>query len=143
VSTISDHAEAVLHASPHPALRIGELFNLLTQRLGRHLTRATLRSTLDEQPERFRVIETWAGRWSLEDASGDGPAVRRESDAWVVAVRAPDAPPDGPPTALRLRESVRWIALGLDGRSRLDASRWYAIALAERATREAVARRAA
>lgn len=141
--TISDHAEAVLHASPHPALRIGELLDLLTDRMGRHLTRATLRSTLDERPDRFRVIETWAGRWSLDDASADGRGPHHEPDGWVVAVRAPDAPPDSPATALRLRESVRWIALGLDGHSRLDASRWYAIALAERATREAVARRAA
>jgi hypothetical protein len=38
---------------------------------------------------------------------------------------------------------VRWLGRGIDPRSPHDVSRWYAIALAERAVRAAVARRAA
>jgi hypothetical protein len=42
-----------------------------------------------------------------------------------------------------LRESVRWIGRSVDGRSTLEVGRWYAIALAEREARRALARRAA
>ncbi len=73
----------------------------------------------------------------------DAPPTVEERDTWVVAVQGPDTPPDAPRAAVRLRESVRWVALGMDARSRIEVSRWYAIALAERAAREAVTRRAA
>jgi hypothetical protein len=45
--------------------------------------------------------------------------------------------------AAKLRETVRWLGRGVDPRSAREVSRWYAIALAERALREAVAKRAA
>jgi hypothetical protein len=45
--------------------------------------------------------------------------------------------------AVKLRESVRWLGRGIDPRSPREVSRWYAIALAERALREAVLKRAA
>ncbi len=141
-------AESALHASPHPALRLSELLELVIGRAGRSVTPAMLRAALEGRPDRFRILEAWTGPWrSREDGDprglrgGGAPAF--EPDAWVVAVGSPDTPPDAPRTALCLRESVRWLALGLDGRSRMDASRWYAIAMAERAVREVVARRAA
>ena len=142
MNPIARHAEALLHAAPHPALRLDELLELVAERTGRSMSRAALRTVLEERPDRFRILESWQGPWRVrEHAEGGGD--RRQADAWVIAVESPDTPPDAPRSALRLRESVRWVALGMDGRSRLDASRWYAIALAERATREAVARRAA
>ena len=141
MNPIARHAEAVLHAAPHPALRLTELLHLVTERSGRPLTPASLRVVLEERPDRFRILEAWSGRWRARE----GPPTEPDhggADAWVVAVVTPDTPPDAPQPALRLRESVRWVALGLDGRSRLDTSRWYAIALSERAARAAVARRA-
>jgi hypothetical protein len=41
---------------------------------------------------------------------------------------------------MRLRESVRWLGRGVDGRSALEVSRWYAITLAERDARAALVR---
>lgn len=143
MNTIARCAEAALHATPHPALRLTELLDLVAERVGRTVTAATLRATLEEQPDHFRILEAWRGPWSVREPSDHRGGARPEPDAWVVAVRTPDHPPDAPRPAHRLRESVRWVALGLDGRSRMDVSRWYAIALAERAVREAVARRAA
>lgn len=143
MNSIARLAEAALHAAPHPALRLSELLEVVAERAGRSLTAATLRAVLEERPDRFRILESWTGRWRVRERSRRDGAPTEASDAWVVAVESPDTPPDAPPPALRLRESVRWVALGLDGRSRLEVSRWYAIALSERAAREAVAKRAA
>lgn len=143
MNTIARCCEAALHAAPHPALRLTELLELVADRVGRSLTPATLRAILEDRPDRFRILEAWHGPWRVREPSGREGRSAGEPDAWVVAVGSPDTPPDAPRPALRLRESVRWVALGLDGRSRMDASRWYAIALAERAAREAVVRRAA
>ena len=143
MNPIARHAETVLHATPHPALRLTELLELVAERAGRALTPATLRAVLEERPDRFRILESWRGPWRVRETSSRDGADPHASDAWVVVVGRPDTPPDAPAAAQRLRESVRWVALGLDGRSRLDVSRWYAIALAERAAREAVSRRAA
>lgn len=140
---IAGYAEEALHATPHPALRLTELRELVARRAGPSLTLGRLRTTLEGRPDRFRILESWKSPWRVREAasSSDGPAGAR--DAWVVAVSDPDRPPDAPKPALTLRESVRWVALSLDSRSRMEASRWYAIALAERAAREAVVRRAA
>ena len=62
----------------------------------------------------------------------------------MVALSEPTDPPENAAGALiKLRESVRWLARGIDPCSRTDVSRWYAIVLAEREIREAVAKRAA
>lgn len=171
MNPIAAHAESALHNAPHPALRLTELLELVSRRAGRSLTLERLRTALEDHPDRFRILESWSGPWRVREESertrrrpdrvraasgraGEGFSRAREldgrdaatvekGDAWVVAVEGPDTPPDAPRPAVRLRESVRWVALGLDGRSRIEVSRWYAIALAERATREAVARRAA
>lgn len=135
MNPIAVHAESVLQVAPHPALRLSELLELLAERAGRSITPERLRRALEDHPERFRILESWQGPWRFGEGGGN--------DAWVVAVEDPDTPPDGPPPVLRLRESVRWVALGMDGRSRMEVSRWYAIALAERDARRAVLRRAA
>jgi len=89
------------------------------------------------------VLDPASLRW------GVGSAPTGPSGAWEVAITDPADPPDGtrgarrPPVAMRLRESVRWLGRGIDDRSRLDVSRWYAIVMAERDAREAIARRAA
>ncbi len=134
---IATRAEVALHAHPHPALTLSELVDLIAEQVDRGLTPPRLRVILEGHPEHFRIIEPWHGPWRTQ-ADGEGAG-----QAWVVSVTCPDSPPDTPHTALRLRESVRWLGLGVDARSRMEVSRWHAIALAERATREAVVRRAA
>lgn len=165
MNPIAIHAESALQSAPHPALRLTELLELVSRRAGRSLTLERLRTALEDRPDRFRILESWSGPWRAPESSDGvpdrpdrvregragategcrriGARAQEKRDAWVVAVERPDPPPDAPQSALRLRESVRWVALGLDGRSRVEVSRWYAIALAERAAREAVARRAA
>ncbi len=138
MNPIAAHAESVLQVAPHPALRLSELLELLAERAGRSISLERLRRALEDHPERFRILESWQGPCRAREAREGGG-----TDAWVVAVEDPDTPPDEPPPVLRLRESVRWVALGMDGRSRMEVSRWYAIALAERDARRAVRRRAA
>jgi hypothetical protein len=132
-------AETALRSSPHPALLLGELVELIAKSVDRGLTPARLRTILEDHPDTFRILEAWQGPWRSRE-----PAVREaHTEAWVVAIAGPGSPSDTAGTALRLRESVRWLGRGVDPRSRLEVSRWYAIALAERSAREAVARRAA
>jgi hypothetical protein len=132
-------AETALRTSPHPALLLGELVELIATSVDRGLTPARLRTILEAHPDAFRILEAWQGPWRSRESG-----VREVStEAWVVAIAGPGGAPDTPRTALRLRESVRWLGHGVDPRSRLEVSRWYAIALAERSAREAVARRAA
>lgn len=137
MNTIASYAEAVLHSAPDPALRLGELLRLLAPKVGPSVGIERLRHTLERHPEHFRILEALHGPWRVPEENG-------ADDAWVIAVRSPDTPPpDEPPPALRLRESVRWVGLGMDCRSRLEASRWGAIVRAEREARRAVGGRAA
>ena len=140
MNTIAACAEQVLRAHTHPALRLSELVELVAGRVDRNLDASRLRAILEEYPDRFRVLEPWSGPWRSTDPRRPVPERR---DAWVVAISDPDDPPDVPSPALKLRESVRWLSKAVDARSVVEVSRWYAIVLAERAAREAVARRAA
>jgi hypothetical protein len=141
MNPIAAFAENALRESMHPALRLRELVELVAQRVDRSLDGPKLRAVLETYPDRFRILDPWRGPWRSVLA-GD-PEGALGCDVWVVAVTAPDRPPDGPPVAIKLRETVRWIGRGIDPRSQREVSRWYAIALAERALREAVTRRAA
>lgn len=135
-------AESTLRQHPHPALRLSELVALVAARVDRTLDESRLRSILDRYPDRFRLLDPWRGPWRavLPEGSDEAPA----GDVWVVAVVDPTQPPDHPgAVALKLRESVRWLGRGIDPRSCHEVSRWYAIALSERAVREAIVRRAA
>lgn len=131
-------AEDALRSHTHPALRLSELVEIVAERVDRGLDANRLRAVLQEYPDRFRLLEPWSGPWRSEGS----PRASR-GDAWVVVVTDPDDPPDVPRSALKLRESVRWLSRGIDARSAVEVSRWYAIVLSERAVREVVAKRAA
>ena len=128
-------AETALRNHVHSALRLAELEELRRERYDPSLTIERLRLVLRDYPSRFLILEAWNGRW-LSNLTGE---VAR--DPWVVLVADPDRGRDEPRAANTLRESVRWLARGVDPRSRLDVSRWYAIAVAERAARAAVVAR--
>lgn len=141
MNPIAAFADSTLRQHPHPALRLRELVALVAERVDRTLDCARLRAVLEGYPERFRILDPWRGPWrSARVPSGDEPP---QLDVWVVAVAEPGDPPGGAPSAVKLRESVRWLGRGIDPRSPSDVGRWYAIALSERAVREAVLRRAA
>lgn len=137
IATCTEHFMA---AHPHPALRIGEILAPVAERIDRSLTARRLRAALAEHPDTFRLLDPWQGPWRVRPDSG--PAT--EADVWVVLLptaEGGDRSPAGPATTLR--ESVRWLARGIDPRSPLSVSRWYAIALAERESRRAIAQRSA
>lgn len=135
-------AESTLRQHPHPALRLSELVELVAERVDRTLEESRLRSILESYPDRFRILDPWRGPWRV--VPRDDPEEGSARAVWVVAVVDPTQPPDHPgAAALKLRESVRWLGRGVDPRSPHEVSRWYAIALSERAVREAVVRRAA
>jgi hypothetical protein len=139
---IASCAESTLRRSEHPALRLSELLDAVAETLDRTLDAGRLRAILESHPDRFRILEPWQGRW--RSASAGLGATEGANEAWVVWVVDPDVPPDGAGAAsVKLRESVRWLARGVDARSPTDVSRWYAIAMAERSVRTAAARRAA
>lgn len=139
-------AEDALLVHPAPALRLEELREILAERVDRTLTDERLRHALELHPERFRILHALKGR-TRTGSRDDGEASRRE--AWVVVVS--DAPPPASasrspgstrsdPTG-RLRESVRWLARGMDGRSALAVGRWYAIVMEEEQARRMIGRR--
>ena len=139
---IATCAEQTLRRSPHPALKMSELLEAVAEVIDRTLDAPRLRAILEAHPERFRILELRNGVWS----GSTGALLAREGsgDAWVVSVSEPDGPPDDTgPVAATLRESVRWLARSVDGRSRSEVDRWYAIAIAERTARRPGERRAA
>jgi hypothetical protein len=141
MNPIAAFAESTLRQHAHPALRMRELVALVAERVDRTLDCARLRAVLEGYPDRFRLLDPWRGPWrGARAAHADEPS---QLDVWVVAVGEPGDPPHGAPAAVKLRESVRWLGRGIDPGSPSDVSRWYAIALSERAVREAVVRRAA
>jgi len=141
LNPIADCAERTLRSHADPALRLSELVELVAEQMDRTLDEARLRSILESHPERFRVLDPWRGPWRALGGAGRQASV---GSVWVVAIGDPTPPSDHPgAAALTLRESVRWLARGIDPRSTADVSRWYAIVLAERAVRDAVRRQAA
>ncbi len=139
---IASCAERTLRRHVHPALRLSELLELVAEAIDRTLDAPRLRAILEMHPDRFRLLDPWRGAWKTvrRDLVGGSEA----GEVWVVVVTDPGDPPDGAgPAATNLRESVRWLGRGIDPRSSIEVSRWYAIALAERKARQAVVRRAA
>lgn len=141
---IATCAERTLRQSPHPALKLSELLDAVAELLDRTLDGERLRAILEAHPDCFRILEPSRGPWRTLPGAAWPPGEAR-LEPWVIAVRDPELPPDdaGPATALKLRESVRWLGRGIDARSPAEVSRWYAIAMSERAIRRTVARRAA
>jgi hypothetical protein len=139
---IASCAEHTLRQSEHPTLKLSELLESVSETIDRTLDAGRLRAILERHPERFAILEPWKGPW--RGTPGTLMAKDGASDPWVVAVTPPDGQPNGTgSSAIKLRESVRWLARGVDPRSPTEVSRWYAIAMAERAARAALARRAA
>ena len=129
MSTVVDHAERALLAHQHPALRLSELLALAAE-MDRTLDGRRLRSLLEDHPGRFRVL----GAPSGAEASG--------ADEWVVAVGRNGREAGRSDPAGRLYDSVRWLGVGVDHRSRSAVGRWHAIAIADRAARRVVSRAA-
>jgi len=139
---IASYAEHTLRRSEHPALKLSELLESVSEVVDRTLDAGRLRAILEAYPDHFRLLEPWRGPWRTPN----GTLMAKEAavETWVVAVTDPEGTPDGAgPAAVQLRESVRWLARGVDARSPSEVSRWYAIAMSERAVRTALARRAA
>ncbi len=143
MNAIATCAETALREHAHPALRLSELLAVVADRIDRSLDAARLRAALEGHPDRFKILDPWQGPWRVGPASLDEGPSHPDNDVWVVALSDPGAPPAGGGTLIKLRESVRWLARGVDTRSRSDVSRWYAIALSERDARRAIAKRAA
>lgn len=161
MTPIADQAAAFLEQHPHPALRLSELLEPVAERIDHTLSLDRLRQALAEYPEVFRLLDPWRGPWRPtvrapaevpRRAAGGPPAATHGPGAawdplgevWVVLLRDPgEAPAHRTEPHQALRESVRWLARYVDPRSGLSVSRWYAIALAERESRRALARRAA
>lgn len=149
MNPIATCAASFMEGHPHPALRLAELLPAVADQVDRSLTLDRLRQALAEHPGSFRLLDPWKGPWrSAEPVRSEVPAVRgsddRMGDVWVVLLTDP-AGLGGPSNVpnMTLRESVRWLAKCIDTRSSLSVSRWYAIALAERESRRALARRGA
>jgi len=133
---IATCAERTLHRSAHPALKLSELVESVSEAIDRTLDAGRLRAILEAHPERFRIFEPYDGPWLVREGA--------DADAWVVSIGAPEGPPDDAgPAAATLRESVRWLARAVDTRSRQEVGRWSALAAAERDARRALLRRAA
>ncbi len=145
MNPIIECAERILLEHPHPALRLTELHELLAERFDRGLEQSRLRRMLEEHPNVFRVLDPWRGLWRGPAQPLVQPrAALYAADPWVVIVTHPNgADHRQRPTALTLRESVRWLAHDIDSRSTYEVNRWYAIVLAERRARSVIERKAA
>lgn len=146
MNPIAVRAEHALGQHAHSALRLSELVELIGEGIDRALDAHRLRAILEGHPDRFRILDPWRGPWRTLEAPEGGPkgAGAPRLDVWVVGIDYPIDRPDAPRGASqKLRESVRWLGRGIDPRSPSEVSRWYGIALAERAVRVAVARPAA
>ena len=141
INPIIECAKRILLEHPHHALRLTELHELLAERFDRGLEQARLRGMLEEHSRVFRVLDPWRGLWRHP---GQPRAALYAADPWVVIVTHPDgAEHSQTPTALTLRESVRWLAHDIDARSAYEVNRWSAIVLAERRARSVIQRKAA
>lgn len=138
--------EATLRRHPAPALRLSDLLRLVVaDGPDRSLDALRLRALLEGSPERFRVLDPWAGPWRFtvrsrrRAAPSEGPP-----DPWVVLVTDPGTQDlaEGRAT-LVLRESLRWVARGVDGRSRPDVGRLLRLVREEHRVRGSLRRRAA
>ncbi|MEM7417628.1 MAG: hypothetical protein AAF389_19225 [Gemmatimonadota bacterium] len=135
MKTIADHAERTLLRHANAAMRIDRLRAALAERIDHTLTSHRLRAVLEDDPDRFRIVDAWNARWPEVRATDDHP------HAWVVALDRPERIETS--GATRLKESVRWVGRSVDGRARLEAGRWWEIVAAEEPTRQALASPAA
>jgi len=162
---IATHVAHYLATHPYPALRVCELLDAVAERVDRTVTPRRIRTSLAEHPARFRLLDPWQGAWHASGGRAGGRAAPtgsrralpeeefgrgcpddtdrdRDGELWVVLLPSPDDPPGpGQEPLVTLRECVRWLARSVDPRSPMSVSRWYALALSERAARRALAER--
>jgi len=140
MQAILHYAEEILRQHPAPAMELGELHRRLRQLWPAGTSCCdSLRRILTNSPDRFRVVDPWCGPWihaSNRDSSGTEGVV-------VVAIDRACHEEDPLPGSSLLRESVRWIARGIDLRSPGGAARLYALLMAEDAARPQLRQRAA
>ncbi len=143
MNEIVRQAEAALRRHAAPALRLRELLRLVRTRTSdRTLDARLLLTLLEEHPDRFRVLDPWQGPWRLAGIAGD--TGEGAEDPWVVLVTDPgEQDLADPRLAARLRESVRWMARGIDPRARRELIRWHAMMIAAEDARALLVRRAA
>ena len=129
-------AEATLRRHPAPGPPQPRLVELL-RREGPDpwVDAARLRPLLEACPDRFRVLDLWQG--SLRSLQALAGGTEFQGDAWVAVITDPAG--RGPDRANRasatLRESVRWLARGVDGRSTREVARWQRVLREEAAVR--------
>lgn len=135
---IAARAASVLAQHPAPALRLSALVELLTRHDPRlRLDARALRLVLERHPQTFRFLDPWRGPWG--QTRGRIPAELGAGEPWVVVVADPggrDAV--GQPGLPKLRDSVRWLAGGVDPRSCREVARAHGFVLAEREVRDAL-----
>ena len=95
---------------------------------------------LEEYPRVFRVLDPWRNLWRNPKQPR---AARYAEDPWVIIVTHRDGANHAwRPTALTLRESVRWLAHDIVTQSGYAVSRWYAGVPAERLEHSAIKKKA-
>jgi hypothetical protein len=111
---------------------------MLAEPIDRRLTAARVRAVLEAHPERFRIIDPLHLRWpGIADETGAG-----DDDAWVLSIVERRGPGCGSSTTTRLRDSIRWMGRGVDGRSGLEVARWTTVMHAHGAARASLERTA-
>lgn len=134
MDVISATALRVLVGHPFPAVRMSELVALVGESVDRSLDRRRLKYHLERRPDLFTVLDPLRGPWrqlAAKDRYG-----REAADPWVLAQSRPASDDHEEPSAALMRDSVRWLGHGVDADSPTEVSRWFAILLAERETRE-------
>ncbi len=140
MQAILHHAEELLRQHPAPAMELDELHSRLRElRPTCTPTCVSLRVILENSPGRFRVVDPWCGPWVH---NRDGHCSDTD-DVIVIAIDRGCSERDPSSSGALLRESVRWIARGIDLRSPGGVARLYALILAEDAARLRLGRRAA
>ncbi len=146
MESILSCVEATLRRHPAPALSLSELLRLVVaDGPDRSLDALRLRALLESSPDRFRVLDPWSGPWRfLRRRRRERRAPAGASDAWVVLVTDPGGQDlAGSRPARVLRESLRWMARGLDGRSLQDVGRLFRMVREEEGVRPSLRRKAA
>ena len=140
MDAITIQAEEVLRQHPAPAMALIELQRRLHERRpGLAPSCDSLRVLMENSPHRFRVLDPWRRPWSERHDERHTEA----ADVLVMTITIGASNDGRLATDARLRESVRWIARGVDLRSPRSLARLYALLLAERSTRPRLSVRAA
>ena len=142
MNTILDNAEDVLRQHPAPAMTLGQLHRRLHEQWPM-LTpaRPNLRRVLETEADRFLVLDPCLGPWS-HAKRGSAP-LEELDNVLVLGLGSGLARGTRLPADARLRESVRWIARGLDRRSRRSLARLYLLLLSDGSVRTELQRQAA